>query len=410
MYRHTPLASATRAYTSGGSRAMVDTIDDNKLMQESNKAQGMRGESWGTMESPQNYGFTSVVADAEKSGNGMIKDCAEGFLSFMGGNRSFPLMGIMDDRRHRLMNLAKDAAKGAAAMFGLKDWGQQILNTDDGIYTTGNIEKKIRTALVQNKNGQKQQQQQQQQGGGNGSAPATRIINPAGAYRNADGRLVVRSAYSGIEFVVEELDLEVGAQAADGGASSGGNGSGGTQPNSKATGQKTLHKEESDTWHEMNKTFHQLVRGKGNVKLEDSKTQTYHEDATTSTRCDDSHVHIRKKGMKIWVDKGGCYATVPIIIQSCSDDDNSGSPSGSAAAREAEKFYIYPPQPTPYDVTSATPPIDITSGTVSIEYQAPITLGTGATPPLTLDYASPLTLNASNQLTITLLVLDGGSF
>src|SRR5262245_59083036 len=99
VFRHTPLASSIRAYSPGGSRAMIDTIDDKKQMQESNKTQGMRGESWETMESPQNYGFTSVVADADKGPNGMIKDCAESFISFMGGNRSFPVMGNMDDRR-----------------------------------------------------------------------------------------------------------------------------------------------------------------------------------------------------------------------------------------------------------------------------------------------------------------------
>jgi phage gp45-like len=414
MYRHTPLASATRAYTSGGSRAMIDTIDDNKLMQEPNKSQGMRGESFGAMEAPQNYGFTSVVADAEKSGNGMIKDCAEGFLSFMGGNRSFPMMGVMDDRRHRLMNLAKDAAKGAAAVFGLKEWGQQHLNTEDGVYTTGNIEKRIRSALVQNKNGQKQQQQQQP--GSNGGAPSTQIVNPQGAYRNAEGRLVVRSAHSGIEFVVEELDLgdlsgpHVEATADGGGGNGGGNGSGGQQPNSKATGQKTLHKEPSDTWHEMNKDWHQLTRGNGNVKMEDSKTQTFHGDESTSTRCDDNHVHIRKGGQKIWVDAGGCHATVPITIVGCNDGDGGGGAQAAAAKVESERYYIYPPQPSPYDVTSSSPPIEISGGVVSMDYQAPIALGAGPSPPLILNYAPPLMLDSSQRLALGPLALDGGTF
>src|SRR4029453_1659796 len=117
MHRATPLNSSFRAYSAGGGRATIDTIDDNKFMQESNNTGGMKGEKFPWMESPQNYGFTSVVADADKSSNpGGITGSAEGFLSFMGGNRSFPVMGVMDDRRHRLMNLAKDAAKGAAAM------------------------------------------------------------------------------------------------------------------------------------------------------------------------------------------------------------------------------------------------------------------------------------------------------
>ena len=126
------------------------------------------------MEAPQNYGFTSVTADPdEDEKTGMRKDSAEGMVSFMGGNRSFPVMGPTDDRRHRLFNLAKDAAKGAVAMFGLREWGQQFLNTEDGMHMTGNKEKKIRISLVENKNGKQQQQGQQQQadaGGGRGGA------------------------------------------------------------------------------------------------------------------------------------------------------------------------------------------------------------------------------------------------
>ena len=174
VYRHTPLASAMRGYTAGGSRASIGPIDDSKLMQETNNCQGMRGESWGRMEAPQNYGFTSVTADPdEDEKTGMRKDSAEGMVSFMGGNRSFPVMGPTDDRRHRLFNLAKDAAKGAVAMFGLREWGQQFLNTEDGMHMTGNKEKKIRISLVENKNGKQQQQGQQQQadaGGGRGGA------------------------------------------------------------------------------------------------------------------------------------------------------------------------------------------------------------------------------------------------
>ena len=174
VYRHTPLASAMRGYTAGGSRASIGPIDNSKLMQETNNCQGMRGKSWGRMEAPQNYGFTSVTADPdEDEKTGMRKDSAEGMVSFMGGNRSFPVMGPTDDRRHRLFNLAKDAAKGAVAMFGLREWGQQFLNTEDGMHMTGNKEKKIRISLVENKNGKQQQQGQQQQadaGGGRGGA------------------------------------------------------------------------------------------------------------------------------------------------------------------------------------------------------------------------------------------------
>ena len=410
MHRATPYDINFRGYSSGGARSLVDNIADEHLMQEATDSQGMKGESWPTCEAPQNYGFTSVVADARKSSNpGEIQQCAEGFMSFIGGNRNFPVMASMDDRRHRLINLAKDAAKGAAAMFGLKEWGQQFLNTEDGMFMTGNSQKKIRTALVDNQNGQTQQSTS----GASGKAAALSI---PGAVRRADGRIVIRSK-SGVEFDVEEFIIEPRASGGSGGGSGGSSGgssnSDGSQGSSKPTGQKTLHKEDSSTWHELNNNYQQLVRGSGNVKIEDGQTQTYHSDPSTSTRCDDSHVHIRKGGMKIWVDKGGCHATVPITITSCPDDDNSGGGGGSVSggpAPAAERFYIYPPQPTPYDVTSSSPPIDITGGVVSMDYQAPIALGTGPTPPLILNYAPPLMLDATQRLAIGPLSLDGGTF
>ena len=58
----------------------------------------------------------------------------------------------MDDRRHRLLGLDK-VAKGSVGMHGLKEWGQQFLNTADGMFMTGNKEKKMRFALVENSNG-----------------------------------------------------------------------------------------------------------------------------------------------------------------------------------------------------------------------------------------------------------------
>ena len=39
VYRHTPLASAMRGYTAGGSRASIGPIDDSKLMQETNNGE-----------------------------------------------------------------------------------------------------------------------------------------------------------------------------------------------------------------------------------------------------------------------------------------------------------------------------------------------------------------------------------
>ena len=102
MHRATPLNTSIRAYTAGGSRSVVDKVDDTKLMQEMG-GNFMANETRDAIEAAQNYGFTSVVFDAEKGQDGKIAASAETFIGFMGGNRSFPASGNMDDRRHRLL-------------------------------------------------------------------------------------------------------------------------------------------------------------------------------------------------------------------------------------------------------------------------------------------------------------------
>jgi phage gp45-like len=313
MHRATPLNTSFRAYTSGGSRSAVHEVDDGKKMQTS-KSNGMKNETRDNIESPQNYGFTSVIADADKGQNGSLKNSAEAVMNFMGGNRSFPMTTSMDDRRHRLWNLGKDAAKGAAAMFGLKEWGQQYLNTEDGQFITGNMKKKNRMQLVENKNGQKQQQD-----------PNTgAVTNPQGTFRNAHGRLAVRSK-SGVEFEFEELHpddiLKIGTFA-EGGGSNGGSGGdsgggGAQQGKNSATGQKTLHKEESTVYVEQNGTDTKSVHGEAYATQKTGSDSSTHweKDKVKSTQCTDLHVHIRFKEFRIFNDKEGNWATSPIGIK-----------------------------------------------------------------------------------------------
>jgi phage gp45-like len=316
MHRQTPYDIAFRGYSAGGARSCIDKVDDSKLMQESNDAHGMLGESWPTAEAPQNYGFTSVVADATKSAAGKIQQCAEGFMSFIGGNRNFPVMGMMDDRRHRLKNLAKDATKGATAMFGLKEWGQQFLNTEDGNFLTGNTQKKNRFALVDNQNGQKQQGQQQGSPAGQ-QKRVWKVINPPGAVELPDGRVVIRSK-SGVEFEVELFDADViEARDAGGGAgggnssSSGGNGAAG---GGKPTGQKTLHKEDSSVWIEQNKTDTQCVHGDACGRQRASSDSTVFYGKDNSCQATDGHAHIMGDQVHIWV-AGACFSDMPIIVK-----------------------------------------------------------------------------------------------
>jgi hypothetical protein len=109
-------------------------------MQES-KGNFMVNEARSAIESPQNYGFTSVVRDAVKDAQGKITQSAETFVQFMGGNRSFPVFGNMDDRRYRL----KELQKGDVAMF---DYLQHQLHmNNDGVFLTGRTDKKLKLQL-----------------------------------------------------------------------------------------------------------------------------------------------------------------------------------------------------------------------------------------------------------------------
>lgn len=143
MHRATPLNSSFRSYSAGGARSVVDQVDDQKLMQEMG-GNFMHNESRKEIEAPQNYGFTSVVFDAEKGEDGKVAASAETFIGFMGGNRSFPVSGPMDDRRHRMYK----CDKGDTAMFRGRGDKQQFHLTKDGGFWTAPQDKTVRMQLV----------------------------------------------------------------------------------------------------------------------------------------------------------------------------------------------------------------------------------------------------------------------
>lgn len=143
MHRATPLNSSFRAYSAGGARSVVDKVDDSKLMQEM-AGNFMANETRKEIEAPQNYGFSSVVFDAEKDDNGKVLASAETFVGFMGGSRSFPVSGAMDDRRHRMFKLEK----GDTAMFRGRGDKQQFHMTGDGGFWSAPQDKTVRMQLV----------------------------------------------------------------------------------------------------------------------------------------------------------------------------------------------------------------------------------------------------------------------
>lgn len=216
MHRVTPLGSAFRAYTSGGARSTVSSIDDKKLMQEMGGGM-MKGESRSKIEAPHSYGFTSVPHDPDKDKDGKETGGPETFVSYMGGNRSFPVAGPIDDRRHRLKGLEK----GDVALFRGKDDGQQFHMNGIGGFWSANNDKKVRMQLVQKKD------QQQQSGGGGG--PQT--------------------------------------MAAGGGG--GGEADGGKQ---KPTGQEAVYKNESSQYLEVNPDATESVNKHHKIMLDDKET------------------------------------------------------------------------------------------------------------------------------------------
>jgi Bacteriophage Mu Gp45 spike protein len=167
MHRQTPLNSSMRGFYSGGSASVVDQADDSKLMQEM-AGNFMANETRKGIQAPQNYGFTSVVFDAEKDAMGKIQASAETFTSFLGGNRSYPVSGNMDDRRHRLYKLEK----GDTAMFRGRGDKQQFHMTKDGGFWTAPQDKTLRMQMLDQDSESNSTMQQGGGGAGGGGASA----------------------------------------------------------------------------------------------------------------------------------------------------------------------------------------------------------------------------------------------
>jgi len=153
MHRATPANSSFRSYSAGGARATVDKVDNSKLMQESS-ANFMKGESRKGIESPENYGFTSHNFGKDDSG------AAESAVNFIGGNRSFPTMGPIGDRRHRV---CEGMSEGDSVMHRGKDDDMQIHLASDGLYHSA--PQMVRVQLVPSGSGKKSPPQSQPQAG-----------------------------------------------------------------------------------------------------------------------------------------------------------------------------------------------------------------------------------------------------
>jgi phage gp45-like len=245
MHRQTPLNTSFVGYTAGGARSTVDKVDDTTQMQEMSGS-FMANETTDKIESPQNYGFTSHNFEAEKDAMGKIIACAETFISFLGGSRSLPVTGPIDDRRHRLFNLKQ----GDTAMFRGRGDKQQVHMTQDGTYHSAPQDKTIRMQLVpsDSETNSTQQQQGGQQGSGSSSSAGSQSL--------------------GVEALAD------GGSSGGSGGSSGGQGQGGQQ---KKRGQKAIYEDGKDSYRFMDLTKDKTRASGTNVHLmlQDKKTYVH---------------------------------------------------------------------------------------------------------------------------------------
>jgi hypothetical protein len=240
----------------------MDTMDDNKLMQE-HSGTGHANEARSGIASPQNYGHTSVNMPADKDGSGKPISGSETHYSYQGGNRSHPVPGPIDDRRHRLRGLSP----GDSAMHRTKDDDQQFHMTQDGNINSASSSKKIRNQLVPPGSGKANPPQSKAQ-----ASQAKQIL-----YAMFDPRIEAR-LWAGLEPDLElELDQElerlglVEPRAGNGGGGSSGGGGQQSQGN-KPTGQKAVAGagEDSKDFHELKSADHRVSSGT-KVSLASSK-------------------------------------------------------------------------------------------------------------------------------------------
>jgi phage gp45-like len=295
MHRQTPLTAGFVGYTSGGARTLIDEIDDGKLMQQMKGS--IMGESREGVESPQNYGFSSVVRPATKDKYGTIQDCAEGFMSYFGGNRTSNFCAVMDDRRYRPLGLKP----GENAQYD--DVGQMTLLRRTGLYLLSNDNPEENSSQSSSSSSQ-----QRDSSGSSGSAgQSTRMVSLRHVEKQkqtrptrgqAQGSSSSSSSQSTQDYKHEGETVNNEVRVTKGKVEI-------------YTGDKVVgtYDKQTNTW--------TLNESGGNFKviIDGQQILCQYGDATKSMKVDQNHVHIKFGGNAIFVDNGGCWSTGPINIK-----------------------------------------------------------------------------------------------
>jgi hypothetical protein len=309
MHRQTPLTAGFVGYTSGGARALIDTIDDSKMMQQMKGS--MMGEAREKVESPQNYGFSSVVRPATKGSDGQIQDCAEGFMSYFGGNRSSNFCAVMDDRRYRPMGLKPGENAqydDIAQMTLLRRTGVYLLSNDNpednqsqsgaapGQHAASGGSGQSTQRMVSLRHVEKKKQDRPKRGGGgqSGSSGGGSSSSAPGALASSGGASSGQSAQN-YKHEGETVNNEVRVTKAK---------------VEVYTGDKVVatYDKQANTWtiNESGGAFSVIIKG--------DRITCQYKDNDHSMRVDQSHVHIKFGGNVIWCDAGGCWSSVPIQL------------------------------------------------------------------------------------------------
>jgi hypothetical protein len=283
MVIRTSLKDTARRVQTNASRATLRELNSKPFWSEAKQLDVTHSETHSDVEFAENYGSTSVPAKQDEeedkkqqkqqqSGGGFggsdgeegeqpKGDAAEAVVLYLNGSRSHPVIISMGDRRHRLTELEE----GDVAQHRLKDDRQQFLLSKDGTYLSTRDDKIMRIALVPAKEQGRPKpgaEGQSQKGGGVGAEKAQKKQKKYGQTSAKDDN--------------KKSDMSI-------------------EQNGKET--KVQHGQ-----------FYSAQR-----KGSDS-TIWYESRDKKSAQATDSHTHIRHE-LSIWVDKGGCWSDVPILIK-----------------------------------------------------------------------------------------------
>jgi phage gp45-like len=320
---------ASRRAQTSISRCTIRGCDDGHDMQQVKQADVMNSETPTDFERWQSVGFTSYPKDQSQqsqqppqgggSNGGSAGDgvsgfnqnqpkgpAAEGMMLYVGGSRSHPVCAAIDDRRVRPYGMQQ----GESAVYANDGSGQMLYHrlrgdASDGVY--------LLTC--------------DQQQGGSGRQPID-LVTYNGVARDAQGRVLRNkdgsSRQSSTRFVsIRHVNKQKQPRNSQKLNQGGGQGRDvldvrSAPRNGGSSGSNYQHEGESvNTETRWTNNQIQFYDGSSSVGYYDrSKKQWNLNIAGKGTMvADQNHAHIVFGDNQIWVDKGGCYSSVPLLTK-----------------------------------------------------------------------------------------------